>query len=61
MSGLNSTSEQMLSVQRYGLFHAPRFGTWLIRDPVGLCTIDNEIGLERIHFDFSPEGHFLKH
>jgi len=26
----------------------------------GLSTIENEIGLEKTHFDFSSEGHFLK-
>ena len=50
----------MMSVQRYGLFHVPRLRTCLIRDPEGLSTIDNEIWLEKIHFDFSSEGHFLK-
>ena len=49
-----------MSVQRSGLFHVPRLGTWLMRGPEGLATIDNEIWLEKIHFDFSSEGHFLK-
>ena len=47
-------------VQHYGLFHVPRLGTWLIRDPEGLSAIDNEIWLEKIHFDFSPEWNLLK-
>ena len=50
----------MIPVQRYGLFHLPRLRTWLIRDPEGPSTMDNEIWLEKIHFNFSPEGHFLK-
>jgi len=50
----------MMSVPRSGLFHVPRLGTWLIRDPEGLSTIDNEIWLEKIHFDFSPEGYLFK-
>ena len=48
----------MVSVQRSGLLHIPRLATWLMRDPEGLSTIDNEIWLEKIHFDFSPEVHF---
>jgi len=31
-----------------------------MREPEGTSKIDNEIWLEKIHFDFSPEGHFLK-
>ena len=31
-----------------------------MRDPEVLSKVDNEIWLEKIHFDFSPEGHFLK-
>src|SRR6266702_7706241 len=50
----------MVSVERYGLFHVPRPGTWLIRDPEGLSTIDNEIWSEKIHSDFSSEDIFLK-
>jgi len=50
----------MMSVQRYGLFHVPRLRTCLIRDPEGLSTIDNEIWLEKIHFDFRWRGIFLK-
>ncbi len=49
----------MMSVQRYGLFHAPRLATLVIVTQ-RLPTIDNEIWLEKLHFDFSPEGHFLK-
>ena len=49
-----------MSVQRSGLFHVPRLATWLTRDPEGLSSIDNEIWLEKIHFDFSLEGHFLE-
>ena len=48
-----------MSVQRYGLFHVPRFATLVIVTQ-RLATIDNEIWLEKIHFDFSTEGHFLK-
>ena len=50
----------MMSVQGSGPFHVPGFATWLMRDPEGLSIIDNEIWLERTHFDFSPEGNFLK-
>src|SRR6266705_981567 len=50
----------MVSVERYGLFHVPRPGTWLIRDPEGLSTIDNEIWSEKIQSDFSSEDIFLK-
>jgi hypothetical protein len=48
----------MVSVQDYGPLRTTV--TWLMRDPKGLSTIDNEIWLEKIHFDFSPEGIFLK-
>jgi len=50
----------MMSVQRSGVFHIPRLAAWLMRDPEGLSTIDNEIWLEKIQFDFSPEGNLLK-
>ncbi len=47
-----------MSVQRCGLFHEPRLATLVIVTQ-RLPTIDNEIQLEKIHFDFSPEGDFL--
>ena len=49
-----------MSVQRSGLFHVQRLATWLMHDPEGLCTINNEIWVEKIHFDFSQEGHFVE-
>jgi hypothetical protein len=50
----------MVSVQRSGVFHIPRLATWLMRGPESLSSIDNEIQLEKIQFDFSPEGNLLK-
>jgi hypothetical protein len=48
-----------MPAQRCGMFHTPRLATWLMREPERLCTIDNEIWLEEIQFDFS-RGDFLK-
>jgi hypothetical protein len=50
----------MMSVQRSGVLHEPRLATGLMPDPEGLSIIDNEIWLEKIHFDFSPEVNLLK-
>ena len=50
----------MVSVHASGVFHIPRLATWLVRDPESLSSIDNEIWLEKIQFDFSPEGNLLK-
>jgi len=56
---LNSTREQIMSVQRSGLFHVPRLATLVIVTQ-RLPAIDNEIWSEKIHFDFSPRDIFLK-
>jgi hypothetical protein len=50
----------MVSVHASGVFHIPRLVTWLARDPESLSSIDNEIWLEKIQSDFSPEGNLLK-
>jgi hypothetical protein len=48
----------MVSVQNSGFLHTTV--TWLMRDPESLPIIDNEIWLGKIHFNFWPEGIFLK-
>ena len=46
----------MMSVQGPGGVRLPRRATWLMRDPESLSTMDNEIWLEKIHFDFPQDG-----
>jgi hypothetical protein len=45
----------LLPIQSAGVFHIPQVSTQLTRDPESLCTTDNEIWLEKTHFDFLVE------
>ena len=48
----------MMSVQSSGVFHILRLVRWFMRDLESLCTRDNEIWLEKLHFDSLADWKF---
>ena len=50
----------MMSVQSSGVLQAPRLATCSCVGEKDLAAIDNEICLEKIHFNFLPETNSLK-